>query len=98
MVRIEVMEEQSPEKNESPGNPKGGVPIRIMDTALDLFSRRGYEGTGIQEIVDGAGITKPALYHHFGNKEGLLGAIVSSYGRQYTGALAEAAVYRHDLV
>ncbi|MDR1930204.1 MAG: TetR/AcrR family transcriptional regulator, partial [Treponema sp.] len=40
----------------------------------------------------------PALYHHFGNKEGLLGAIVSSYGRQYTGALAEAAVYRHDLV
>jgi TetR/AcrR family transcriptional regulator len=70
----------------------------IMETALALFSRRGYEGVGIQEIVDAAGITKPTLYYHFKSKQGLLETLVSSFGRRYITTLAEAAVYRHDLV
>jgi TetR/AcrR family transcriptional regulator len=53
---------------------------RIIGTALDLFSRRGYEGTGIQEIVDGAGVTKPSLYYHFGSKQGLLEALAAGFG------------------
>jgi TetR/AcrR family transcriptional regulator len=71
---------------------------RIIATALDLFSRRGYEGTGIQEIVDNAGITKPSLYYYFGSKQGLLEAIVAGFGGEYVKTLAEAALYRHDLV
>ena len=71
---------------------------RILDAALELFSRRGYEGTGIQEIVDAAGLTKPSLYYHFGSKQGLLEAITGVFGRQYLDTLKEAALYRHDLV
>jgi TetR/AcrR family transcriptional regulator len=71
---------------------------RILEAALDLFARRGYEGTGIQEIVDAAGLTKPSLYYHFGSKQGLLEAIVGVFGREYTRTLAEAAEYQHDLV
>jgi TetR/AcrR family transcriptional regulator len=70
---------------------------RILEAGLELFSRRGYEGTGIQGIVDAAGVTKPSLYYYFGSKQGLLEAIVAVFGREYADALAEAARYRRDL-
>ena len=37
----------------------------IMTCALDLFYARGYDGVGVQEIADAAGITKPTLYYYF---------------------------------
>jgi TetR/AcrR family transcriptional regulator len=71
---------------------------RILASALELFARRGYESTGVQEIAGAAGITKPALYYHFGSKQGLLDAIVLRYGGALLATLREAAVYRHNLV
>lgn len=44
-----------------PANKTPDISRRLLDTALDLFSRRGYEGTGVQEIVATAGVTKPTL-------------------------------------
>ena len=44
----------------------------ILITARDLFARLGYEAVGVQEICTAAGITKPSLYYHYGNKESLL--------------------------
>ena len=70
----------------------------ILEKALKLFSRRGYESVGIAEIVDSAGITKPSLYYHFGSKQGLLEAIVREYGEGLTALFRSAAAYRHDLV
>jgi len=49
---------------------------RLQEVALALFARRGVDSVGIQEVVDAAGVTKPTLYHHFGNKEGLVKALV----------------------
>ena len=48
----------------------------IVDCALQLFAQRGYDAVGVQEIVDAARVTKPTLYHYFGNKRGVLDAIV----------------------
>jgi TetR/AcrR family transcriptional regulator len=70
----------------------------IIEAALSLFSRRGYESTGVQEIADAAGITKPTLYYYFGSKQGLLEAVVTSYGETFTGIIRKEAEYRHDLV
>lgn len=44
----------------------------ILECALDLFYRKGYEGVGVQEIAEAAGITKPTLYYYFKSKYGLL--------------------------
>lgn len=49
---------------------------RIMQCAEELFYSRGYDATGVQEIVDRAGVTKPTLYYYFGSKKGLLKAIL----------------------
>jgi TetR/AcrR family transcriptional regulator len=70
----------------------------IIETALSLFSRRGYESTGIQEITEAAGITKPTLYYYFGSKQGLLEAITAAHGETLTGIIRKEAEYRHNLV
>jgi TetR/AcrR family transcriptional regulator len=44
---------------------------RLVDVAVELFTGRGYSATSVREIVNGAGVSKPVLYYHFGNKEGL---------------------------
>jgi TetR/AcrR family transcriptional regulator len=69
----------------------------IERKALTLFARKGYEGTGVQEVVDESGITKPTLYHYFGSKQGLLKAIVDPLFRDLAGLVRTAAEYEHDL-
>ena len=49
---------------------------RILKSALELFSDKGYEATSVREICEAAGITKPTLYHFYGSKEGVYRALV----------------------
>ena len=49
---------------------------RILETATDLFAEKGYAGTYVREIVEKAGVSKPALYYYFQSKEGLFYAIL----------------------
>jgi TetR/AcrR family transcriptional regulator len=70
----------------------------IVEKAVSLFARRGFDGAGIQEIAETAGVTKPTLYYHFGSKRGLLEEIVRRYGGPLVEGCENAALYRHDLV
>jgi len=49
---------------------------RLMTSAIALFARKGYAATTVREIVEAAGVTKPALYYHFGSKEGIFLAMM----------------------
>jgi AcrR family transcriptional regulator len=69
----------------------------ILAQALALFAVRGYEGVGVQEIVDAAGITKPTLYHYFGSKEGLLTELFVEHFDPFLKELRKAALYERDL-
>jgi AcrR family transcriptional regulator len=51
---------------------------RILDTALELFTRQGYDKTSLRDIADQLGITKAALYYYFERKDQLL---VELHGR-----------------
>lgn len=44
---------------------------RLLEAALELFSRKGYAATSVRELVELAGVTKPVLYYYFQNKAGL---------------------------
>lgn len=70
---------------------------KIMETALELFSQKGYDAVGIQEIVNCSGVGKPTMYHYFGNKEGLLEAILKKYSRELYDRLKGAANYEGDI-
>jgi AcrR family transcriptional regulator len=54
------------------------VPERLVLAAQALFAERGFVGTTVQDVVDRAGVSKGAMYHHFRAKEDLLHEI---YGR-----------------
>lgn len=50
----------------------------LLEIAREIFTRDGYAGAATEEIVERAGLTRGALYHHFVNKEGLFHAVVES--------------------
>jgi AcrR family transcriptional regulator len=47
----------------------------LIAAARPLFAERGFAGVGAEEIVRAAGLTRGALYHHFGGKRGLFEAV-----------------------
>jgi AcrR family transcriptional regulator len=56
---------------------------KILDTALDLISRSGYEGTSIKDITDQLGLTKAAFYSHFQTKNDLLSKLIENHEKVY---------------
>ncbi|KUL26481.1 TetR/AcrR family transcriptional regulator [Actinoplanes awajinensis] len=44
----------------------------ILEIAVGLFASRGYHGVSMDDIGSAAGVTGPALYHHFAGKEAML--------------------------
>ncbi len=46
--------------------------IQIAEAARSLFFKLGYAGTTIEEIANGAGVSKESVYAIFGNKQGIL--------------------------
>jgi AcrR family transcriptional regulator len=70
---------------------------QILHAALDLFASRGYDASGVQEIVQAVGITKPTLYHYFGSKQGLLDALLTEQSRDLLRDLEAAARYQGNL-
>ena len=46
---------------------------RLIEVAIDLFTRHSFAGTSLQMIADELGFTKAAIYHHFRTREQLLG-------------------------
>lgn len=60
---------------------------RLVEEALELFVRRGYHGTTIDNIVRKVGLTKGAFYSHFPSKSSLLLEIIERYKTNSLGEL-----------
>ena len=81
----------------------------VLDAALTLFTRRGYEATTVEEIRRASGASIGSIYHHFGGKEGIAAALylraLTDYQAGFLAALHARrgpragieAVVRHDL-
>src|SRR5713226_1204941 len=50
---------------------------RIVDTASRLFREKGFEGVGVDAIMNGAGLTHGGFYGHFGSKDDLAAEAVA---------------------
>lgn len=55
----------------------------ILLNALDLFSKKGYHATSIDEIGNACNVKGPAIYRHYKNKEAILNAIIESIEANY---------------
>lgn len=62
----------------------------LIEVGRILFTRDGYTNTATEDIVQQAGVTRGALYHHFESKEGLFKAVLLKI-QQEVGAKVELA-------
>ena len=75
---------------------EGSTRDRILDAALNIFSRKGFHDTKVDEIVQEAHISKGSIYFHFPNKERLFIALVDQFAdlieRRVTEAIEQEPV------
>lgn len=75
---------------------------RLLDSARLLFTERGFGGVTAEELVQHAGLTRGALYHHFGGKGalggkgGLFAALYENVQREIGTRIKEAAEEQRD--
>jgi AcrR family transcriptional regulator len=72
------------------GRPREFDVDEALQAAMELFWRKGYEGTSLTDLTDGMGITRPSLYGTFGNKEELFRKALERYEQGYMGFFREA--------
>ena len=74
--------------------PKAAARERILDTAYELFSRRGIRDVGVDEVIERAGVAKATLYRHFPSKDDLAIAFLERREERWTLAWVEAEAKR----
>lgn len=59
-------------------NNGASTEFKLLESAMALFSEKGYRGACIREIIERAGVTRPVLYYYFKNKEDLFCRLVET--------------------
>lgn len=70
--------------------PRAEAGRRLEDAAARLFARKGYARTTVDDIVEAAGLSKPALYRHFESKKVLHMALLERHRDELAAAAIEA--------
>ncbi|WP_306395787.1 TetR/AcrR family transcriptional regulator [Telluria beijingensis] len=63
---------------------------KVLDAALCVFWRKGYEGASYADLTEAAGVERPALYSAFGNKEALFKRALERYSERFMTHIPEA--------
>src|ERR1700761_2011508 len=56
----------------------------VLDRAMEVFWRLGYEGASMAELTKAMGLNSPSIYAAFGSKRGLFDAVLSRYRERRT--------------
>ncbi len=68
---------QSPVKAEAAARSRGSAaPALILATTERLLLEGGIDAVSIRRVADGSGYSAPTIYHHFGDKRGLIDALL----------------------
>ncbi len=62
---------------------------RLIEAALDVFGRQGFEGATTRQIAKAAGVNLAAIVYHFGSKEALYAAVAEHVVGQVSGRIAQ---------
>ena len=72
------------------GRPREFCAETALRAALEVFWRKGYEGTSLTDLTEAMGIRRPSLYAAFGNKEQLFQQALDLYAEEQEALLARA--------
>ncbi len=68
---------------------------KVLATALELFTRKGYFNTSMRDITRESGVSTGSIYHYFRDKEGVAAALYQSLIERMRGEF-DAIMARHD--
>jgi AcrR family transcriptional regulator len=71
-----------------------GTRLHLIETATALFGERGFAGTPLEEVVQQAGLSRGAVYHHFKDKRALFDAVVDQLLLEVVDEVEHATVKR----
>ena len=77
--------------------PVEGGEARILRAGIELAAGSGPRGMTINQVCERAGVKPPAIYYHFGSKEGLLGAVVEAVAEAWLTQLEATQPAQGDL-
>lgn len=63
----------------------------VLDCATALFRERGFSKVSLDDVAKASGVTRGAVYHHYGSKVGLFLAVAAGLQKQVAGAVVAAA-------
>lgn len=63
---------------------------QLIAVAQSLFAQKGYQGTAMEDIALGAGVSRPILYKHFGSKDGIYLASLADARQQLESQMLQA--------
>jgi len=63
---------------------------QLVGVARARFAEKGFEATSIEEIAERAGVSKPVVYDHFGDKRGIYALVVDREVRRLTAVIGAA--------
>ncbi|WBS00678.1 TetR/AcrR family transcriptional regulator [Pseudoduganella sp. SL102] len=61
---------------------------KLINAARAAFASKGFAESSMDDLTAQAGLTRGALYHHFGDKKGLLEAVIAQVDGEMTARLA----------
>ena len=78
----------TPSSPAPPGSPRRRLPpeerkAQLLETALEVFARRGFGRAGHAEIAEAAGVAVSTVFLYFKTREALMDAVLSEVGRYY---------------
>jgi AcrR family transcriptional regulator len=81
---------------EHAGDRRLDVRERILETASELFYRRGVRAVGVDLVVDEARVAKTSLYRHFRTKDELIAAFLAREDEDFWATWDRVAERQHD--
>lgn len=62
-----------------PGRPKGFDTATALVAAMEVFRKKGFEGTSVGDLLDATGLSRSSFYDEFGSKHDLLLSAIRHY-------------------
>nr|WP_298373650.1 TetR/AcrR family transcriptional regulator [uncultured Halomonas sp.] len=88
---------RSSENKRPRGRPRSIDKDAVLDKILEVFWKKGYEGTSLDDLTQAAGISRPSLYAALGDKRAVFLAVLDHYATGIGAEPMRAFAARSDI-
>ena len=70
----------------------------VLQRATEVFHKKGYNGTSMQDLVDATNLNRSSIYNSFGSKLGMFMEVLSYYQQNYTNELEKSIANTYNAI